>query len=119
MRGDQSPTFDVVANMCAAKGVSLDWVATGNGAMYAAERALVAADSRAAWPKTLDQPVDVLAKIIVTVDQLVVDLGLKATIELKAQLVAGLFESARTAGALEPVIEKLRLTLGALQKTGS
>lgn len=105
--------------MCTAKGVSLDWVATGTGGMYAAERALAATDPQAAWPKTLDQPVDMLAKIIVTVDQLVADLGIKATIELKAQLVAGLFESARTAGALEPVVEKLRLTLGALQKTGS
>lgn len=67
------------------------------------------------WPSKLEQPVDTLARIISTVDQLVIDLGIKANTQLKAQMVAAIYQNASEYGSIEPVVEKLRLTLGALQ----
>lgn len=72
-------------------------------------------DHQPQWPARLEQPVDTLATIIATVDQLVSDLGIKADPKLKAQLVAGIYQNAAEYGSIEPVVEKLRLTLGALQ----
>lgn len=69
------------------------------------------------WPSKLEQPVDTLARIIATVDQLVIDLGIKANTQLKAQMVAAIYQNASEYGSIEPVVEKLRLTLGALRDT--
>ena len=60
-------------------------------------------------------PIGTVCTIIATVDQLVSDLGIKADPKLKAQLVAGIYQNAAEYGSIEPVVEKLRLTLGALQ----
>lgn len=73
-------------------------------------------DSGLARSSRLDHPVDTLATIIATVDQLVIDLGIKADAGLKAQLVAAIFQSASEHGSIEPVVEKLRLTLSALHR---
>lgn len=106
-----------MAKLCAAKGVSLDWLATGTGPMYIAERTqpINLMEPAKNWPSKLEQPVDMLARIIATVDQLVIDLGIKANTQLKAQMVAAIYQNASEYGSIEPVVEKLRLTLGALQ----
>lgn len=106
-----------MAKLCQAKGVSLDWLATGKGQMYLADRVAQPQfmEPGKSWPTKLEQPVDTLARIIVTVDKLVSDLGIKADAQLKAQLVAAIYQSAAEAGSIEPVVQKLRLTLGALQ----
>lgn len=115
-RGKQ-PTFEAMAKLCAAKGVSLDWLATGTGPMYVAERSqpINLMEPAKNWPSKLEQPVDTLARIIATVDQLVIDLGIKANTQLKAQMVAAIYQNASEYGSIEPVVQKLRLTLGALQ----
>lgn len=116
MRGQQSPTLEVMSKLCSAKGISLDWLASGEGPMHRSEvaRPNNVAEPSSQWPARLEQPVDTLARIISTVDQLVSDLGIKADANLKAQLVAGIYQNASEYGSIEPVIEKLRLTLGAL-----
>ena len=116
LRGDAAPTFEVMAKLCRAKGVSLDWLASGDVPMYRSEAQNhpKASEPSPQWPARLEQPVDTLARIISTVDQLVSDLGIKADANLKAQLVAGLYQNAAEYGSIEPVIEKLRLTLSAL-----
>lgn len=116
LRGASAPTFEVMAKLCSAKGISLDWLASGDGPMYRSEAPNhhQASEPSPQWPARLEQPVDTLARIISTVDQLVSDLGIKADANLKAQLVAGIYQNAAEYGSIEPVIEKLRLTLGAL-----
>jgi transcriptional regulator with XRE-family HTH domain len=111
------PSLATAALLAHDLDVRLGWLAIGELPMRADEtsnRVGVRAPSLQ-WPARLDQPVDTLARIISTVDHLVDDLGIKADANLKAQLVAGIYQNAAEYGSIEPVIEKLRLTLGALQ----
>ncbi|HEY0834946.1 MAG TPA: hypothetical protein VGE72_13635 [Azospirillum sp.] len=54
-KGTHKLPFRVAAALSQAKGVSLDWLATGEGAMLFSERAASAADSDAGRPDPLDE----------------------------------------------------------------
>lgn len=111
-----SPSLETALLLSQALDVRLGWLALGELPMRPGEvkNDLGVQEPSLQWPARLDQPVDTLARIISTVDQLVSDLGIKADANLKAQLVAGIYQNAAEYGSIEPVIEKLRLTLGAL-----
>ena len=110
------PSLESAVRLCDALNVRLGWLAYSEEPMRPedAPAASYLHDSDLARFSRLDQPVETLATIIATVDQLVLDLGIKADVRLKAQLVAAIYQSAAEHGSIEPVVEKLRLTLGAL-----
>jgi len=122
LRGEASPGFEAMARLCSAAGVSMEWLASGKGQMRPGQpvpdlaAGNYAFEVKPQWPARLEQPVDTLARIISTVDKLVEELGIPASAETKAQLVAGIYQNAEAYGSIEPVVEKLRLTLGALNK---
>jgi len=112
-----NPSLETALLLSQALDVRLGWLAVGEPPIRPGEvkNQLGVQEPSLQWPARLDQPVDTLARIISTVDHLVDDLGIKADANLKAQLVAGIYQNAAEYGSIEPVIEKLRLTLGALQ----
>lgn len=121
LRG-KMPNLETAMRIATALNVRLAWLAEGEDPMRADDRSsdLVigaqAHEAKRQCPVRLEQPVDTLARIIVTVDKLVQDLGIPASAETKAQLVAGIYQNAEAYGSIEPVVEKLRLTLIALNK---
>lgn len=110
------PSLESAVRLCDALNVRLGWLAYAEEPMRPedASAASYLDDSGLARPSRLEHPVDTLATIIATVDQLVSDLGIKADAQLKAQLVAAIYQSAEQAGSIDPVVEQMRLTLGAL-----
>lgn len=121
LRG-KMPNLETATRIAGALNVRLAWLAVGEEPMRPGPSLPdVASVSYVVEVKTsgasrLEQPVDVLARIISTVDKLVEELGIPASAETKAQLVAGIYQNAQAYGSIEPVVEKLRLTLGSLNK---
>lgn len=112
------PSLESAVRLCDALNVRLGWLAYAEDPMRPDDAPVASYlhDSGLSRSSRLAHPVDTLATIIATVDQLVIDLGLKADASLKAQLVASIFQSASEYGSIEPVVDKLRLTLSALTR---
>jgi transcriptional regulator with XRE-family HTH domain len=90
--GRNEPTFGALARLAAGVGVSLDWLASGEGAMMAAERG----GGRAAPDGTFDA--GLVHDVVIELELFLINTGRRLTPEKKARVVALLCEQFSQSG---------------------
>jgi transcriptional regulator with XRE-family HTH domain len=103
-KGRASPTFETVLRLARSQGISLDWLAGGDGPMMTGLRPGFA-ESQHDEPHRHDLMVPVLAGAIQTIDTAIQDSGQPIPVEQRAEAIARLY--AGFAAASQTVVQAL------------
>lgn len=116
MRGEQSPTFDVMTKLCNHVGVSLQWLATGEPPMLVGNAPSGEAEGSKATPPRIQPDISEMSSIIATVEALLEQMRYKAPPELKAELIASIYAASSAQGGLDNLAEILKRSLDLLHQ---
>ncbi|CQR43677.1 hypothetical protein THICB3320727 [Thiomonas sp. CB3] len=111
------PTMENAVKLAGTLGVRVGWLATGElpeKEIAVDATHLEAREHRPEWPARAPlsaNRIDDLARIIATVDAFLGDIKLRASPELKAQLIASMLEAAEVSGSLDGLADNLKRAL--------
>lgn len=94
---EQAPPFEVLANLAMAKGVSLEWLATGEGELYARQR-VVHGEVKASE----DDAVEMVKLSVQALEEWLLEENLELDPERKAEVVVVLYRYLRSRNTVNP-----------------